>query len=93
MNWNIAVVTPATLSGVRFYLRGPDSWRQSSWGMVVMVMGVEGGGACVGRRRRLTLRNDLGYTDSGLGPRLGEGTLLFGTYILIFIGCGSLSLN
>lgn len=36
--------TPVTLSGGRFYLRGSDSWRQSSWGMVVIVMGVVGAG-------------------------------------------------
>lgn len=39
MSWNMAVAAPVTLSGGPFYLRGSDSWRQSSWGMVVMVMG------------------------------------------------------
>ena len=37
-----------------------------------------------GVREGLTLRNDLEYVDSGVGPRLREGTLFFEAFYLGF---------
>lgn len=45
------MVTPATLSQVRFCLRGSDLWGQSSRGMVVVVIGVVGGLVWEGGRK------------------------------------------